>query len=130
MDGTTWLVDVGVVCPSMPRLLAMGTDRTSGGVQRHQSGEVQGLCALHRLDRREDQRRRAAVRSGALEGDTARVRAARRTALYGVAAALVRQQGYILAHIIVAEIHAPDLAAVGDVGGAGVILQYSYIAVL
>ncbi len=56
--------------------------------------------------------------SGALEGDTARVRAARRAALHGVAAALVRQQGYMLAQIIV-EIHAPDLA-VGDVGGAGV----------
>ncbi len=30
--------------------------------------------------------------SGALEGDTARVRAARRAALYGVAASLVKQQ--------------------------------------
>ena len=48
--------------------------------------------------------------SGALEGDTAKVRAARRAALYGVANALVRQQGYMLAQIV-AEIHAPDLAA-------------------
>ena len=55
--------------------------------------------------------------SGALEGDTAKGRAARRAALYGVANALVRQQGYMLAQIV-AEIHAPDLA-VGDVGGAG-----------
>jgi hypothetical protein len=55
--------------------------------------------------------------SGALESDTAKVRTARRAALYGVANALVRQQGYTLAQIV-AEIHAPDLAA-GDVGGAG-----------
>ena len=52
--------------------------------------------------------------SGALEGDTAKVQAAR---LLGVADALVRQQGYMLAQIV-AEIHAPDLAA-GDAGGAG-----------
>ncbi len=25
LGGTTWLVDVGVVCPGTPRLLAMGT---------------------------------------------------------------------------------------------------------
>ena len=55
--------------------------------------------------------------SGALESDTAAVRAARRAVLYGVANALVRQQGYMLAQIV-AEVHAPDLA-VGDVGGAG-----------
>ena len=30
LDGTTWLVDVGVVCPGTPRLLAMGTDLTPG----------------------------------------------------------------------------------------------------
>ena len=30
LDGTTWLVDVGVVCPGTPRLLAMGTDPTLG----------------------------------------------------------------------------------------------------
>jgi hypothetical protein len=49
--------------------------------------------------------------SGALEGDTAKVQAAR---LLGVADALVRQQqGYMLAQIIVAEIHAPDLAVAG-----------------
>ena len=30
LDGTTWLVDVGVVCPGTPRLLAMGTDPTPG----------------------------------------------------------------------------------------------------
>ena len=30
MDGTTWLVDVGVVCPGTPRLLAMGTGRNPG----------------------------------------------------------------------------------------------------
>jgi hypothetical protein len=58
--------------------------------------------------------------SGALEGDTARVRAARRAALYGVAASLVKQQGYMLLAQSVAGIHAPDLAA-GDVGGAGVV---------
>ena len=55
--------------------------------------------------------------SGALESDVAAVRAARRAALYGVANALVRQQGYMLAQIV-AEIHAPDLA-VRDVGGEG-----------
>jgi hypothetical protein len=59
--------------------------------------------------------------SGALEGDTAKVRAARCTALYGVANALVRQQGYMLAQIV-AEMHAPDLAA-GDVGGARVAVS-------
>ncbi len=53
--------------------------------------------------------------SGALEGDTAKVRAARRAALYGVADALVRQQGYMLAQIA-AEIRSPDVA-VGVVGG-------------
>jgi hypothetical protein len=37
--------------------------------------------------------------SGALEGDTAKVRAARRAELYGVADALVRHQGYMLAQI-------------------------------
>ena len=58
--------------------------------------------------------------SGALEGDTAKVRAARRAALYGVANALVRQQGYMLAQIV-AEIHAPDLAA--EIGGAGVAVS-------
>jgi hypothetical protein len=57
--------------------------------------------------------------SGALEGDPTRVRAARRAALYEVAASLVKQQGYMLAQIV-AEILAPDLAA-GDVGGAGVV---------
>ena len=36
------------------------------------------------------------VVSGALEADTARVRAARRAALCGVAASLVKQQGYML----------------------------------
>ena len=51
------------------------------------------------------------------EADTARVRAARRAALCGVAASLVKQQGYMLAQIVT-EINAPDLAA-GDVGGAG-----------
>ncbi len=30
LDGTTWLVDMGVVCPGAPRLLAMTTDRTPG----------------------------------------------------------------------------------------------------
>jgi hypothetical protein len=30
LDGTTWLVDVGMVCPGTPRLLAMSTDRTPG----------------------------------------------------------------------------------------------------
>lgn len=29
-DGTTWLVDEGVVCPGTRRLLATGTDRTPG----------------------------------------------------------------------------------------------------
>ncbi len=48
----------------------------------------------------------------------AKVWAARRV-VYGVADALVRQQGHVLAQIV-AEIHAPDLA-VGDVGGAGVV---------
>ena len=47
--------------------------------------------------------------SGALEDDTAKVRAARRAALC--------VEGYMLAQIV-AEILAPDLA-VGDVGGAG-----------
>ena len=59
--------------------------------------------------------------SGALEDDTAKVRAARRAALYGVADALVRQQGYMLAQIA-PEIHAPYLA-VGDVGGTGVVVS-------
>ena len=59
--------------------------------------------------------------SGALEADTARVRAARRVALCGVAASLVKQQGYVLAQIVF-EINAPDLAA-GDVGGAGVVAE-------
>ncbi len=59
--------------------------------------------------------------SGALEGDTARVRAARHVALCEVAASLVKQQGYALAQIV-AEIHALDLAA-GDVGGAGVVAR-------
>ncbi len=43
-DGTTWLVDVGVVCPSTRRLLERGTDLTPGlaaAVQRHQGGEAQ-----------------------------------------------------------------------------------------
>ena len=40
---------------------------------------------------------------------------------YGVADALVRQQGYMLAQIAT-EIHAPDLA-VGDVGGTGVVVS-------
>ncbi len=48
-------------------------------------------------------------------------RAARRAALCGVAASLVKQQGYMLAHIVI-EINAPDLAA-GDVGGAGVVAE-------
>ncbi len=56
--------------------------------------------------------------SGPLVGDTATVRSTRRAPLCGVANALVRQQGYVLAQIVV-EIHAPDLA-VGDVRGAGV----------
>jgi hypothetical protein len=30
LDGTTWLVDVGVVCPGTPRLLAMGMPQTPG----------------------------------------------------------------------------------------------------
>ena len=55
--------------------------------------------------------------SGALESDVAPVRAARRAALYGVANALIRQQGYMLAQIV-AEIHAPD-RAVGEVSGEG-----------
>ncbi len=58
--------------------------------------------------------------SGAMEGDTAEVRA-RRAALYGVADALVRQQGYMLAQIAM-EIHAPDLA-VGHVGGTAVVVS-------
>ena len=55
--------------------------------------------------------------SGALDSDVAAVRAARRAALYGVANALIRQQGYMLAQIV-AEIHAPDHAA-GEVSGEG-----------
>ena len=30
LDGTTWPVDVDVVCPGTPRLLAMGTAQTPG----------------------------------------------------------------------------------------------------
>jgi hypothetical protein len=59
--------------------------------------------------------------SGALESDVAAVRAARRAALCGVANALIRQQGYMLAQIV-AEIYAPNLA-VGDVGGAGLAVS-------
>ena len=58
--------------------------------------------------------------SSLLRGGGTCVRGARRAALYGVADALVRQQGYMLAQIA-AEIHAPDLA-VGDVGGTGVVI--------
>ena len=45
-----------------------------------------------------------------LRGVGGRVRAARRAALCGVAASLVKQQGYVLAQIVT-EINAPDLAA-------------------
>jgi hypothetical protein len=127
MDGTTWLVDVGEACPSRPRLLATGTDWTPGRAAavyndikvekyRGQSNfvpfivETGGRINAAWLEFFDNV-------SGALEGDTARVRAARRATLHGVAAALVRQQGYMLAQIV-AEIHAPDLA-VGDVGSSG-----------
>ena len=135
MDGTTWLVDVGVVCPGTPRLLAMGTAQTSGGAAAVYSDikaakygdqnnfvpfivETGGRIYAAGLDFFD-------TVSGALEGDTPprlqKVRAARRAALYGVADALVRQQGYMPAQIAT-EIHAPDLA-VGDVGGAGVAVS-------
>ena len=137
MDGTTWLVDVGVICPGTPRLLAAGAAVIPGRAAavysvikeakyRDQSNFVPFIvetggrinaAGLEFFDKV----------SGALEGGTARVRAARRAArcaarraaLYEVAASLVKQQGYMLAQIV-AEIHAPDLAA-GDVGGAGVV---------
>ncbi len=48
-------------------------------------------------------------------------RLAGRAALCGVAASLVKQQGYMLAQIVT-EINAPDLAA-GDVGVAGVVAE-------
>ena len=101
MGGTIWLVDVvGVVCPSTSRLLAMGTDRTPGhvvavykvakyGDQSNfvpfivETGGTINAAELEFFD----------TISSALEGDTAKVRAARCAALYGVAAALVRQQG-------------------------------------
>ncbi len=71
-DGTTWLVDVGVVCPGTRRLLAMGTDVNLGRAAAvysdiHQSGEVvqrpEQLRALYRQQdgRRADQGRRAEV---------------------------------------------------------------------
>ena len=54
--------------------------------------------------------------SGALEEDTAQVRAGRCAALRGVTAALVRQQGYKLAQIVT-EIHARADLAVGLMRG-------------
>ena len=131
MGGTTWLVDVGVVCPGTPRLIAKGADVTPGraaavystikeakyGDQNNfvpfivETGGRINAAGLEFFDKV----------SGALEADTARVRAARRAALCGVAASLVKQQGYMLAQIVT-EINAPDLAA-GDVGGAGVVAE-------
>ena len=131
MGGTTWLVDVGVVCPGTPRLIAKGADVTPGraaavystikeakyGDQNNfvpfivETGGRINAAGLEFFDKV----------SGALEADTARVRAARRAALCGVAASLVKQQGYMLAQIVI-EINAPDLAA-GDVGGAGVVAE-------
>ena len=99
MDGTTWLVDVGVICPGTPRLRAAGAAVTPGRAAavysvikeakyRDQSnfvpfiivetgGRINASAGLAFFDKV----------SGALEGDTARVRAARRAALYEVAAA-------------------------------------------
>ena len=127
LGGTTWLVDVGVVCPGTPRLLVAGTAETPGRAAalyssikaakyRDQSNFVPFIvetggrinaAGLEFFD----------TVSGALESDVAPVRAARRAALYGVANALIRQQGYMLAQIV-AEIHAPD-HAVGEVSGEG-----------
>jgi hypothetical protein len=120
---------VGVICPGTPRLLAKGAAVTPGRAAAVYSvikeakyrdqinfvpfivetGGRVNAAGLEFFDKV----------SGAMQGDTARVRAAGRAALYGVAASLFKQQGYMLAQIV-AEIHAPDLAA-GDVGGTGVV---------
>ena len=101
-----------MVCPGTPRLLAMGTAQTPGRAAAVYSGikaakygdqnnfapfivETGGRIKTAGLDFFD-------TVSGALEGDTAKVRAARRAALYGVADALVRQQGYMLAQIAIA----------------------------
>ena len=109
-DGTTWLVDVGVVCPSTRRLLEKGTDLTPGlaaavysdikaAKYSDQSNFVPFIvetggrintAGLEFFDKI----------SGALGADTAQVRAGRRAALRGVTSALVRQQGYMLAQIV------------------------------
>ncbi len=53
--------------------------------------------------------------SGALEGDSSQVRARKQHCVGPASAALVKQQGYLLAQIV-KEIHAPDCLAVGESG--------------
>ncbi len=93
-DGTTWLVDVGVVCPGARRLLAMGTDRTPG----HAAAEYSAIKTAKYSDQSKFAHffivetggwiDAAGLEffdkvSGALEGDSLQVRARRRTALRG-----------------------------------------------
>jgi hypothetical protein len=66
-DDTTWLVDVGVVCPSTRRLVERGTDLTQGLAAAAYNDikaakySDQSNFVLHRQDGREGQRRRAGV---------------------------------------------------------------------
>ncbi len=82
-DGTTWLVDVGVVCPS---LLEKGTDLYSDIKAAKYSDQSNFVPFIVETGGRVNA---AGLEffdkvSGALEGDTAQVRVGRRAALRGV----------------------------------------------
>ena len=89
-----------MVCPGTPHLLAMGTAQTPGraaavynGIKAAKYGDQSNFVPF--IVETGDRINAAGLDffdtvSGALEGDTAKVREARRAALFGVADALVR----------------------------------------
>ena len=127
-SGTSWILDVGIICPGSQRLVSKGTDIIPGKAAALYEGKktktysdqanfvpfivetggrinAAGLQFLSRILPLE------------AEGTAGLTRRHGRAALRGISRALALQQGYMLAQIA-EEIHAPDRAA-QDTGEGG-----------
>ena len=122
-SGTSWILDVGIICPGSQRLVSKGTDIIPGKAAALYEDkktktysdqanfvpfivETGGRAGLQFLSR---------ILPLEAEGTAGLTRRHGRAALRGISRALALQQGYMLAQIT-EEIHAPDRAA-QDTGG-------------
>ena len=140
-SGSTWLLDVGVVCPGVQRLVDAGADTTPGTAAARyeqtkkdryadqpnfvpfivETGGRVGDAGLQFLDLLAGVKHEKAV-AAAMGPRAARTNALalalrrKRTVVRGALRAMTLQHGFMMAQIA-EEIHTPDLAAEGRRGG-------------